>query len=590
MKKLSLLLSLFATAILFFAGCKKVDDLPYYNDGSPVTLSVSRTAVVPTIADSANKLLTLNWTSPNYGTDPATYKFVIEIDSAGRNFSKPVRREVIGKQTDSITGRDLNAILLNNGFSIGTAYNLEVRVLSSYSNNNERYTSNTVRVAVTPYADPSVFSSSATTVTGTLATAANTSLTFSWTPSFKGYSGIITYTLQYDSSGKNFASPQEMPVGASLLNKVMTQGDMNATALNEGVAGGTTGKIEYRIKATTAQGATAFSNAVAVTVNTYVSILRLYLPGSYQTATGNGTDWTPADAPELIRDLRSAAFNKLYYTYVFLPAGAEFKITPARNWNVAYGNAGGGNLSTSGGNLSVTTAGVYRISVDLATMKYDIRDGRMGFVGAAVGAGWTPGNVFPTYAMGYAEKNLFVGLTNFTVDGWKMMDFNDWNNGDISATNVRTYGSNGPSGSLLETNGPNMPNPPSAGRYRVMWDGRDVNNVKYEMSIATEMRLVGDGINQAGVNDWDPPTSPQMTYAGNGVWTITIALKAGKDIKFVAGNAWGAFDYEDNSGQSSALGTARKIKWDGGNNFKTPATAGTYTITLNEHTQTMTIN
>ena len=135
-----------------------------------------------------------------------------------------------------------------------------------------------------------------------------------------------------------------------------------------------------------------------------------------------------------------------------------------------------------------------------------------------------------------------------------------------------------------------MPSFTTAGRYRVIWDGRDVNNVKYETSPATEMRVVGDGINQAGVNDWDPPTSPQMTYMGNGVWTKSLTLKASKSIKFLAGNAWGAFDYEDQSG-SAALGTPRKISWNsGGSDFKTPVTAGTYTITLNENTQTVTIN
>ena len=80
-------------------------------------------------------------------------------------------------------------------------------------------------------------------------------------------------------------------------------------------------------------------------------------------------------------------------------------------------------------------------------------------------------NVFPSYAMGLASTNLFVGLSDFTVNGWKRLDYNDWNSGDISATNARSYGSNGPSGSTLEVNGPNMPNPPSAGRYRVS-DGR----------------------------------------------------------------------------------------------------------------------
>ena len=108
---------------------------------------------------------------------------------------------------------------------------------------------------------------------------------------------------------------------------------------------------------------------------------------------------------------------------------------------------------------------------------------------------------------------------------------------------------------------------------------------------ASIMKLVGDGLNQAGVNDWDPPTAPLMTYSGNGIWTITIGLKANKSFKFLAGVTWGAFDYEDQSG-SSAIGTARKISFDAstGADFKTPAVAGTYTITLNENTQTVTVN
>jgi hypothetical protein len=141
----------------------------------------------------------------------------------------------------------------------------------------------------------------------------------------------------------------------------------------------------------------------------------------------------------------------------------------------------------------------------------------------------------------------------------------------------------------MEVNGgANFPAVSAAGRYRVMWDGRNVDNIKYEISPATEMRLVGDGIQ--GVPDWSPGSSPQMTYAGNGVWTLTVALKADKSIKFLAGNDWGAFDYEDNSGGNNGVGVSRAIKWEGGGDFKTPSVAGTYTITLNEYTQTMRID
>jgi len=214
----------------------------------------------------------------------------------------------------------------------------------------------------------------------------------------------------------------------------------------------------------------------------------------------------------------------------------------------------------------------------------------MGFVGGGTGAGWTPPNVFPNYAMGNAGTNLFVGLTNLAAGGWKLIDNNAWNNGSNAADETRSYGTPLGDGSTLEVNGANFNDVATAGRYRAIWDGRDVNNIKYFISPGTEMRVVGDGIDQVGVNDWDPASSPQMTYGGNGVWTITITLKANKDIKFLAGNAWGAFDYEDNSGGSQATGTARAIKWEGGNNFKTPTAAGTYTITLDEGKQTVTIN
>ncbi len=325
--------------------------------------------------------------------------------------------------------------------------------------------------------------------------------------------------------------------------------------------------------------------------------VRLFMPGSYATPA-----WDPPTAPEMIRDLRpNGGINSIYYTYVYLTAGTEFKITEGRAWAVNYGPAtsttgtGGALQLGSGNNFKIATTGVYRFSVDRVNMTYDLRPGRMGFVGAAFPANnWTPATTFtdPLSQMINIERDRFIGIANLNADGWKLIDNNAWNSGPISIADTRSYGAttNGSgNGTAMEINGANMPNVMAPGRYRVIWDGKDVNSIKYLYNPATEMRVVGDGMNQAGVIDWDPPTSPQMTYAGNGKWTISITLKAGKEIKFLAGNAWGAFDYEDNSGQSNATGTARSIKWDGSSNFKTPATAGIYTITLDEYKQTVTI-
>ena len=161
-------------------------------------------------------------------------------------------------------------------------------------------------------------------------------------------------------------------------------------------------------------------------------------------------------------------------------------------------------------------------------------------------------------------------------------------NSDISAFNNRAFGSTGGSGSTMTINDlNNMAAITTAGRYRVFWDGRDVNNIKYHVFGASQMRIVGDGLSTG----WNLAASPQMTYSGNGIWTISVALTAGKSFKFVSGADWNDFKYMDASGGQQSLGTPRRIRWEGNDaNFSTPSVSGTYTVTLNENTQTVTIN
>ena len=584
--KISLITVLIAAV---FTACTKMAGLPNYANGNPATMQLSASTIIPTIADTSKTVLTFNWSNPNYSVDSNTVKYILDLDSSGRNFSKAVSYTVIGKLKKDFNGRELNNLMVAFGIPLGTAGKMDARITSSYANNNEQYKSGVVIVTITSFKDSSVLITEKASVVGTLPTSNQLSNNFTWGPSFKNFSGTVTYSLEYDSSTKKFVTPQSIAIGAAIYTKAMTQAEMNTTALNVGVKGGTSGKVDYRVKAITSTGAIVYSNTVSVTIGTYIPLLRFYMPGGYQAATGNGNDWDPGTAPEMVRDLRPTVLNKLYYLYIYLPANAEFKVTQGRAWDINYGGSGG-NLSSGGANFTVATAGYYRISIDADKMKYDIRAGRMGFVGGASGAGWDPPSVFPNYAMGNAGTNLFVGITNLGVGGWKMIDNNAWNDGSNTVGESRSYGTPLPDGSTLEVNGGNFADISAPARYRAIWDGRDVNNVKYFMSLATEMRIVGNGINKAGVNDWDPGSSPQMTYSGNGIWTLTIALKASLEIKFLAGNAWGAFDYEDNSNQSQATGVAKKIKWEGGNNFKTPVAAGTYTITLNENTQTVTIN
>ncbi len=153
MKYLSKLILFFCVTIVF-ASCDKVNDLPYYGNGTGAVLSSSVTTVAPAPADSLTDVVTFSWTSPEYSIDSSNVKYVIEIDSAGRNFSNAVTRTVSGALSTTFTAKDFNTILLGFGFSFNVPYDIEARVTSSYANNNEQITSNTIKLTATPYKIP----------------------------------------------------------------------------------------------------------------------------------------------------------------------------------------------------------------------------------------------------------------------------------------------------------------------------------------------------------------------------------------------------------------------------------------------------
>jgi hypothetical protein len=153
MKKISKFL-LFATLLFAFASCDKVDDLTVYGAGNAAVLSTSATAVAPLPADSNNVVLTLNWTYPNHRTDSTNIKYVLEMDSVGKNFSAPYTKTVMSSLSTTFVAKDLNNFLLARGYAFNVPVSMEARLTSSYANNNERIVSNTVSVKITPYKVP----------------------------------------------------------------------------------------------------------------------------------------------------------------------------------------------------------------------------------------------------------------------------------------------------------------------------------------------------------------------------------------------------------------------------------------------------
>lgn len=154
MKYFSKLFSIITLAALLFASCEKVDDLPVYSNGVAPVLSSSATVFNSTATDSNSVALSFSWTYPKYSSDSATFKYVIEFAPKGTNFNNSATRIVIGKLNTSFLAKEINAILLGFGFAFNTQYDVDIRLLSSYGNNNEQYTSNVITIKATPYVTP----------------------------------------------------------------------------------------------------------------------------------------------------------------------------------------------------------------------------------------------------------------------------------------------------------------------------------------------------------------------------------------------------------------------------------------------------
>src|SRR5436305_1160206 len=152
--KLNYVLFILGLGILW-AACSKVDNLPNYPSGTAPSLSYTSVGLAqPAPADSDKTVLTMFWSNPKYATDSSKYKYTIEIDSTGKNFSKPLTKIVTGTRTASFTAKELNNWAVGRGYAFNVPLTLQARVVSSYPINNERLASNIVSMPFTPYVVP----------------------------------------------------------------------------------------------------------------------------------------------------------------------------------------------------------------------------------------------------------------------------------------------------------------------------------------------------------------------------------------------------------------------------------------------------
>ena len=430
MKNIFKLFLLSASVALIGIGCDKVGSLPTYSGGTASVLSSSTSTIAAVMADSNKTAVTFSWSSPAYATDSTTNKYILEIDSSGRNFSKEYTKVITGSLSSSFTNKDLNNIALAFGFAYNKQYNLDVRITSSYANNNDQLKSNVLKLSITPYVVPPKVvppSSKALFMVGS-ATAGG------WgnpvpTPA-QQFTRIDSVTYQgtfFLNGGNEYLL---LPVNGDWSHK-FSVADKTVSGLN---AGGTFGadfndNIPGPAKSGMYTVLVDFQHGTfkVTAVGTYGL---MYVPGDYQ-------GWTPATAPTL----GSPKNDGSYDGYVNVPSGGtyEFKLNTTPDWSNSYGDGGSGKLGGSN-NMVFPGAGYYHISASTSALTWSAtKITSWSLIGSFAASGWS-NDVDLTYDAG--NKYWTGTITTAAGDQFKFRANHDWatNLGETAGTGSLSYG------------------------------------------------------------------------------------------------------------------------------------------------------
>nr|MBP7931124.1 hypothetical protein [Chitinophagaceae bacterium] len=331
------------------------------------------------------------------------------------------------------------------GFAFNVAYNMEVRIISSHANNNERLLSNALPLKYTAYVTPpkvTIPASKALFLVGSATAGGWNNPVPMPSQQFTRIDSVTYEGTFYMKGGQQYLC---LPVNGDWSNKYSVK-DNNAVGLN---AGGDFGfNLSDNFPGPSKTGVYKIRldfQAGKFTVTPVQLYGLLWVAGDYQ-------GWNPGNAPQIA----SSKNDGDHEGYVQVNAGGsyEFKLTSQADWNgTNYGDGGAGSLSTSGGNLKFPGAGgFFRINANTTSNTFSITQTTWAIIGSLTG--WSS-EIGMTLNNGIWEGTATVGGR----EEFKFRANSDWgiNLGDNNADNS------------LEYNGANL-ELPAAGTYKIMLD------------------------------------------------------------------------------------------------------------------------
>lgn len=241
---------------------------------------------------------------------------------------------------------------------------------------------------------------------------------FEWTATDFGYNASVTYKLEIDLAGHEFANKKTISAVVGKTESSVTHKELNSILLAfdsiYGIAPGA--KATYQIRLSSSIGASAksfYSNVYNVDITTFAS----YQPVVY--IVGNGLVGWDNSSAGIGKDLQvffadnSNSSNSLYIYTGYFYGSKELKFpTIAGDWNTVYAadgnvlkpnNEGGANYK-----IPVTTDGFYTLTIDTKALTINM-------------AAYT----------GTANTYTTIGIVGDGANGWPSDD----NVTDIAMTN-----------------------------------------------------------------------------------------------------------------------------------------------------------
>lgn len=357
----------------------------------------------------------------------------------------------------------------------------------------------------------------------------NENLTLNWTTGTNsGTSASISYELQIDKKGNNFAHPLKYEMGTNSFSH-----SINATALNSivlhtfSVLPGVSQKFEARVTATVANSAVPQVATTSFSVTPYQPVSKeLYIMGS---ATSAGLNI--ANAIQLIPSTSTP--GKFVFQGILSPG--SFKLPVSKDACLCQdfytksetaANMMVHNIGGSGQDLQwqITQVGQYKITADLLNLTITIEASagplftQIWIVGDASPSGWTVDSP-KAFTLNPDNPFLFTYEANFVAGSFKILagSLGNWCG---EWYRPLTDGQALSSTSVAQNSGCTVDNKwnitaTNAGRYKITLNIQN-NTISIQK---VNLYIIGDG----GPNGWNIGSPSAMSYS-NGNFIFNGAL------------------------------------------------------------------